>query len=137
MVAVIEERAVRGLREVALLAFSACALFLLISLLTYSNEDAGWTHSGTGQAIVNSCGMVGAWISDFLLSLFGLLAYLFPVMIFWHGYMLFRQKNWRKIAGCWLCDGLVFFQLWLPELLSYICTCCEPELNCPVQVAVF
>ncbi len=93
MVAVIEERAVRGLREVALLAFSACALFLLISLLTYSNEDAGWTHSGTGQAIVNSCGVVGAWISDFLLSIFGLLAYLFPVMIFWHGYMLFRQKK--------------------------------------------
>jgi S-DNA-T family DNA segregation ATPase FtsK/SpoIIIE len=93
MVAVIEERAVRGLREVALLTFTACALFLLISLLTYSNEDAGWTHSGTGQAIANSCGVVGAWVSDFLLSIFGLLAYLFPVMIFWHGYMLFRQKK--------------------------------------------
>ncbi len=93
MVAVIEERAVRGLREVTLLAFTACTLFLLISLLTYNSEDAGWTHSGTGQAIVNSCGVVGAWISDFLLSLFGLLAYLFPVMIFWHGYMLFRQKK--------------------------------------------
>ncbi len=93
MVAVIEEKVVRGLREVALLAFTACALFLLISLLTYSNEDPGWTHSGTGQAIFNSCGVVGAWISDFLLSIFGLLAYLFPVMIFWHGYMLFRQKK--------------------------------------------
>jgi S-DNA-T family DNA segregation ATPase FtsK/SpoIIIE len=95
MVAVIEEKAVRGLREVALLCFSAGALFLLISLLTFSNEDAGWSHSGSGQAILNACGVVGAWISDFTLSLFGLVAYLFPVMIFWHGYLLYRQKKMR------------------------------------------
>ena len=96
MAAVIEEKAVRGLREVALLGFSACALFLLISLLTFNNEDAGWSHSGSGLAIKNACGVVGAWIADFVLSIFGLVAYLFPIMIFWHGYLLYRQKKMQE-----------------------------------------
>ena len=100
MVAVIQEKAVRGLREVALLSLSACALFILISLLTYSNEDAGWSHSGSGQTITNACGVVGAWIADFILSIFGLVAYLFPVMIFWHGYMLYRQEKMQ--ANHWI-----------------------------------
>jgi S-DNA-T family DNA segregation ATPase FtsK/SpoIIIE len=100
MVAVIQEKAVRGLREVALLSLSACALFILISLLTYSNEDAGWSHSGSGQTIANACGVVGAWIADFILSIFGLVAYLFPVMIFWHGYMLYRQEKMQ--ANHWI-----------------------------------
>ena len=100
MVAVIQEKAVRGLREVALLSLSACALFLLISLLTYSNEDAGWSHSGSGQTITNACGVVGAWIADFILSIFGLVAYLFPVMIFWHGYMLYQQEKMH--ANHWI-----------------------------------
>jgi S-DNA-T family DNA segregation ATPase FtsK/SpoIIIE len=96
MAAVIEEKAVRGLREVALLGFTACALFLLISLLTFNNEDPGWSHSGSGQMIINACGVVGAWIADFVLSIFGLVAYLFPVMIFWHGYLLFRQEKMQE-----------------------------------------
>ncbi|MGR9046329.1 MAG: DNA translocase FtsK [Gammaproteobacteria bacterium] len=88
-----EEKTFRGLREVALLGLSACALFFLISLVTFSNEDAGWTHSGTGQGISNAGGMVGAWLADFSLSVFGLMAYLFPVMICWHGYLFYTQNQ--------------------------------------------
>ncbi len=91
MVAVIEEKTVRGLREAAFLAFLTVAIFLLIALLTFSIEDAGWTHSGSSQHINNACGVVGAWISDFLLSFLGLMAYLFPVMIAWHGYLMYRR----------------------------------------------
>lgn len=91
MAVVMEEKTFRGLREVALLGFSACALFFLISLVTFSNEDAGWSHSGTTQTITNACGVVGAWLSDFTLNIFGLIAYLFPVMISWYGYLIYRQ----------------------------------------------
>ncbi|MGR9116296.1 MAG: DNA translocase FtsK [Gammaproteobacteria bacterium] len=97
MSAVMEEKTFRGLREVALLGLSACALFFLISLVTFSNEDAGWTHSGTGQGISNAGGMVGAWLADFSLSVFGLMAYLFPVMIGWHGYLFYTQN--RQAGG--------------------------------------
>ena len=91
MSAVIEERTVRGLREIAFLGFLTIALFLIISLVTFSNEDAGWTHSGSMQSINNACGVIGAWVADFILSVFGLMAYLFPAMIAWHGYLTYSQ----------------------------------------------
>ncbi|MEI7995994.1 MAG: DNA translocase FtsK 4TM domain-containing protein [Methylococcaceae bacterium] len=93
MSAVMEEKTFRGLREIAVLGFFAVALFLLISLITFSNEDAGWTHSGTVQKITNTCGVFGAWLADFMLSFFGLIAYLFPFIIFWHGYLLYGKTN--------------------------------------------
>lgn len=91
MAAVMEEKTFRGLREIALLGFIAVALFFLISLITFSNEDAGWTHSGSVQTISNACGIFGAWLSDIMLSCFGLVAYLFPVIIFWQGYLLYTR----------------------------------------------
>jgi len=93
MAAVMEEKSFRGLREIALLGFSACAIFFLISLVTFSNEDAGWTHSGSIQAVTNAGGVFGAWLADFMLSFFGLVAYLFPIMIFWYGYLAYRQGS--------------------------------------------
>ncbi|MEI6542267.1 MAG: DNA translocase FtsK 4TM domain-containing protein [Methylococcales bacterium] len=100
MSAVMEEKTFRGLREIAILVFFAVAVFFLISLVTFSNEDAGWTHSGTGQKVVNACGLSGAWLADFTLSFFGLCGYLFPIIICWHGYLLYariRQKQ-QKIT---------------------------------------
>jgi S-DNA-T family DNA segregation ATPase FtsK/SpoIIIE len=93
MSAVMEEKTVRGLREIAVLIFLACAVFFLISLITFSNEDAGWTHSGTVQTISNACGVFGAWLADFSLSFLGLIAYLCPAIIFWQGYSIYRQRN--------------------------------------------
>lgn len=92
MAAVMEEKAMLGLREVALLAFSAFALFMLIALITFNNEDAGWSHSGSLQNTSNSCGIIGAWLADFILSLFGLMGYLFPVMLAWIGYLFYRDQ---------------------------------------------
>ncbi|MGZ5026030.1 MAG: DNA translocase FtsK [Methylobacter sp.] len=106
MAAVMEEKTFRGLREVAFLGFIASGLFFLISLITFSNEDAGWTHSGSVQAVSNACGVFGAWIADFMLSCFGLVAYLFPVIIFWQGYLVYtRGRQGREkmvIALQWL-----------------------------------
>jgi S-DNA-T family DNA segregation ATPase FtsK/SpoIIIE len=106
MSAVMEEKTFRGLREIAVLGFFAMALFLLISLITFSNEDAGWTHSGPVQTVTNAGGVFGAWLADFTLSFFGLIAFLFPVIISWHGYLLYgkaRQGQQKMtIALQWL-----------------------------------
>ena len=93
MAAVMEEKTFRGLREVALLSVIAGALFFLISLITFDNDDAGWTHSGSVQTISNACGMFGAWLADFMLSFFGLCAYTFPFIIIWQGYLTYSQKR--------------------------------------------
>lgn len=92
MAAVMEEKSALGLREVVLLVFSALILFIFISLVTFNNEDAGFSHSGSLQSIHNSCGMVGAWIADFTLSLFGLMAFCVPMMLAWIGYLVYRDQ---------------------------------------------
>jgi S-DNA-T family DNA segregation ATPase FtsK/SpoIIIE len=106
MAAVMEEKTFRGLREVAFLGFIASGLFFLISLITFSNEDAGWTHSGSVLTVSNACGVFGAWIADFMLQCFGLVAYLFPVIIFWQGYLVFTRGSQGRekmvIALQWL-----------------------------------
>ncbi|MEQ1636492.1 MAG: DNA translocase FtsK 4TM domain-containing protein [Methylococcales bacterium] len=92
MAAVMEEKSALGLREVVLLVFSTLVVFILISLLSFNKEDAGFSHSGSLQAIHNACGVVGAWISDFTLSLFGLMAYCLPIMLAWIGYLVYRDQ---------------------------------------------
>ncbi len=100
MVAVIEEKTIRGLREVAFLFFFSLSVFFLIALVTFNHEDAGWSHSGTTQTISNAGGMIGAWLADFSLSFFGLMAFLFPVMLAWHGYLVYTQA--RKKGNKWI-----------------------------------
>lgn len=99
MVAVVEESTLRGYREIVLLGFSCCALFLLIALLTFNSNDPGWSHSTSYQSINNACGLFGAWLADFILSFLGLMAYLIPLMIFWYGYTLYSPEKSEK--GQW------------------------------------
>lgn len=93
MVAVVEEKTARGYREIALLGFSVCALFLLIALLTFSPDDPGWSHSTSYRSISNACGLLGAWLADVILSFLGLMAYMIPVMIFWLGYSVYAPDK--------------------------------------------
>jgi S-DNA-T family DNA segregation ATPase FtsK/SpoIIIE len=83
----------RGLREAALFAYLAVALFFLIALVTFDLEDGGWSHSGLGKPIANGAGTVGAWLSDFSLSLFGLMAYLLPFLLAGYGYSIYRGEH--------------------------------------------
>jgi len=93
MAAVLEEKTFRSLREVAVLVFFAGSTFFLISLATYNNEDAGWTHSSTIQTVANAGGVIGAWLADFSLSFFGVVAYLLPFVIIRHAYFAFILSN--------------------------------------------
>jgi len=80
----------RGLREGALLILGAIAIFLLVSLATYHPSDPGWSNSGAYAQIHNAGGLVGAWLADVLLYLLGYLAYLFPVMVGYSGWLVYR-----------------------------------------------
>ncbi len=49
--------------------------YLALILATYQKSDPGWSFSGTGEAIRNKGGVVGAWFADLLLYLFGVSAW--------------------------------------------------------------
>jgi S-DNA-T family DNA segregation ATPase FtsK/SpoIIIE len=53
----------------------ALLAFLGLILATYHKADAAWSYSGNGGPIQNKGGVVGAWLSDLLLYLFGLSAW--------------------------------------------------------------
>lgn len=84
----------RGLKEGALFIFGFTALYFLLALVTYHSSDPGWSQSGlTGQkSIANLGGPTGALIADIFLSLFGYLAYLFPVLVASTGLLIFKDR---------------------------------------------
>ena len=63
------------LRESWWLAFLAGALYLLLVLLTFHKGDPGWSHNAVVERISNAGGVVGAYVADLLLFIFGLSAY--------------------------------------------------------------
>lgn len=130
MAAVMEERSVRGLRETAFLGFIVVALFYLISLISFSHEDAGWSHSGSGMLINNAGGMVGAWLADFSFSFFGVVSFSFPFIIGWQGYLYFAHQT---IAT----TGLTKFLRWLGLAAVIISTstfCYLHILRCRIEL---
>jgi S-DNA-T family DNA segregation ATPase FtsK/SpoIIIE len=63
------------IRESWWLLVVAAVGFLALILVTYHKADAGWSFSGAGTPIQNKGGVVGAWIADVLLYLFGVSAW--------------------------------------------------------------
>ena len=76
-----------------MILLSAIALFLVIALASYAPQDPGWSHTGSGQAIFNKGGVVGAWLADVLLYLFGYMAFIFPLMVAFSAWLVFRGRG--------------------------------------------
>lgn len=108
----------KGLREGALWILVALALYLLLSLFTYTPQDPGWSHWGSVNGVQNRGGVVGAWFADVLLYLFGFLAYLFPVMIAYSGWLVIRGE-----ASNGSIDFHVLNIRWLGFLLTVAAGC--------------
>lgn len=65
----------RLLREAVSLALGGVALYLVLILASFDRTDPGWSHSETLHQISNAGGSAGAWLSNLLLSLFGVSAW--------------------------------------------------------------
>jgi hypothetical protein len=84
----------RGLRGVGLWALGGLSLYLLLALMTYTPQDPGWSYAGPSNAeIHNIGGLVGAWLADVLLYLFGYFGFLFPLLIAWSGLLILQQPG--------------------------------------------
>ena len=68
-------RFARLLHESWWLLIVVALLYLALVLATYHRSDAGWSFSGSGAPLQNKGGVVGAWVADLLLYLFGLSAW--------------------------------------------------------------
>ncbi len=71
---------------IGLLLF-AIGLLITLSLISYNASDPCFSVSGTGAGTRNTIGIIGSYLSDALLHLFGLSAYVIPLLMF--GYAVY------------------------------------------------
>ena len=83
----------RSLREGALYVFGALALILWYALFTYDPADPGFSHATSDVTVRNGVGRFGAYVADLLFSFFGRPAYLFTLMVFYVGWMFYREQK--------------------------------------------
>ena len=67
--------------EGALIGWLALCVILFLSLVSYSPQDPGWSHTGTREGVSNLIGPAGAWMSDIVFALFGMMAFLLPLLL--------------------------------------------------------
>ncbi|WP_210330268.1 DNA translocase FtsK [Aliikangiella sp. G2MR2-5] len=81
------------IKEGGFILLIALAVFLFMALWSFSPDDPGWTLAKDSREIANATGRAGAWFASFFLHLFGYLAYLFPFMVIYSGYLIFRERR--------------------------------------------
>nr|WP_264758446.1 DNA translocase FtsK [Aestuariirhabdus haliotis] len=81
------------LREGGLILLVALCFYMLMALSTYHSNDPGWSSAVSHGEIHNAAGRSGAWFSDLLFSLFGIFAYLFPLILCVKAWQLFRGRH--------------------------------------------
>ncbi|TWX74047.1 DUF87 domain-containing protein [Colwellia sp. C1TZA3] len=82
-------------------------MFIMLALFSFDPADPGWSQTGYQNSVRNLGGAVGAYLSDLLLNLFGLVAYSLPFVIAITGWLLF-QKYHQLIRLDYLTLGLKF-----------------------------
>jgi len=92
----------RALREGAMWALMCVALYLVLSLASYSPQDAGWSYVGETDRVTNAGGRTGAWFADAGLYLFGFFAYLLPLMVAFSAWVVFRGRADDERPRAWL-----------------------------------
>ena len=80
------------IQEGLLIGLLLLCAYLVLVLFSYSDTDPGWSRTGNGDSISNAGGPAGAWLADVFLSLFGKLAYLFPLMVAYWIWQHIRKK---------------------------------------------
>ncbi|MEW6734810.1 MAG: DNA translocase FtsK 4TM domain-containing protein, partial [Acidobacteriota bacterium] len=105
---------------VLLLAFS---LAILLSLISYDPLDPAWNVATTRTHAINWIGSFGAWLADGLFQIFGLSAFLIPVLFTTIGWRMLRLRQLgllrRKFLGLLLLLVAVAGLLSLPQMPFY------------------
>lgn len=76
-----------------MVVFGAMALILFVALFTYDPSDPGFSQATGSGEVKNGVGRVGAMLADVLFNFFGRPAYLFTLMVFYVGWMLYREQK--------------------------------------------
>lgn len=101
----------------------AVSMTILLSLLSYDPQDSAWNVVSIRPNAINWIGSLGAWISDALFQIFGLSAFIIPVLLMTIGWRTLRLHQARlmrrKFIGLFLALISMAGLLSLPPMPSY------------------
>jgi S-DNA-T family DNA segregation ATPase FtsK/SpoIIIE len=83
----------KRLKEGGFLLLLAIGAYFLMALFSYSPDDPSWVYESSKRHADNAGGLAGAWAASVLFLLFGKVAYVFPLMIAWGGWLMFRERD--------------------------------------------
>ncbi len=95
------------LNEAVAFVFLAVGLFLFISLVSYHPFDPSFNTSTSALRVENLTGLLGAYISDLMLQVFGLAAYAIPALIMLLGWAWIRSLSIDS-PGVKILGGVMF-----------------------------
>ncbi|MDQ3259167.1 MAG: DNA translocase FtsK 4TM domain-containing protein [Pseudomonadota bacterium] len=78
----ISPKVARLLREASWMFLAALGGYLALILFTFHPDDPGWSHTANNDLVRNTGGPLGAWLSDILLSAFGVSAWWWAALAF-------------------------------------------------------
>lgn len=84
---------IQRLREGCLIIGVLFAVLMAVSLITFNPADPSWSQTAWGGEVKNAGGLMGAWIGDTLLFIFGVLAYFVPAIIVLLSWIVFRKRT--------------------------------------------
>mgnify|MGYP005986812371 CR=1 FL=1 len=82
----------RVVRETLLVLLIGLNLLFMLSLISYDTRDSGWSHQGYQSEISNWAGWFGAWIADYSVSWFGVIAFVIPFILVIPSYRWLRRR---------------------------------------------
>jgi len=98
------------IKEGGFILLCSFAIYFLIALLTYNQNDPAWSYSGLSKEVQNAAGRTGAWLSDLFFSLFGYMAYIFPLALGLSGFFIYQdRKNITAFSLMWTLRSFGFF----------------------------
>jgi len=77
---------------------------LLLALLSFDVNDPGWSYQGAVTEVHNAIGLVGAFVSDWLLS--------------WFGYTAFAVASLPMVIVRWITRGTLDGRIWIARILG-------------------
>ncbi|MDE0063973.1 MAG: DNA translocase FtsK 4TM domain-containing protein, partial [Gammaproteobacteria bacterium] len=80
-------------REIGLIGIAALALYVFLAVASYSPQDPSFGFSGDSGQVRNWVGRSGAYVSDLVLTLFGLVAYGIPLALALAGLRLLKPPG--------------------------------------------
>ncbi len=98
----------RRRNELIGLVWLTAAILMLLSLLSFSEQDRSFHTSSPATDIRNWVGTLGAYTADLLYQVFGISALFLPFAFGWTGWNLVRSRE-TKNAGSRITGAILFF----------------------------